>query len=149
MREYLTVTPDDDGKRVDIFLAEHFSVTRTASARLLDEGAALVNDAPAAKNRKLKSGESVSLELPPVKETETLPENIPLSIVYEDDDILDAYKEKRAKALYSEDERQVLRQSHKNTQVQKLYDAYLGKPNSHKAHELLHTTYQARIGFND
>ena len=87
MREYLTVSADDDGKRVDIFLAEHFSVTRTAAARLLDEGAALVNDAAAAKNRKLKAGESVSLELPPVKETETLPENIPLTIVYEDEDI--------------------------------------------------------------
>jgi len=67
----------------------------------------------------------------------------------EDDDIQDTFRAKRAAALYSEDERQQLRQSHKNTQVQKLYDEYLGKPNSHKAHELLHTTYEARIGFND
>lgn len=67
----------------------------------------------------------------------------------EDDDILDTYKEKRAKALYSEDERLALRQSHKNPQVQQLYDDFLGKPNSHKAHELLHTTYKARVGFND
>ena len=68
---------------------------------------------------------------------------------HEADDILDTYKEKRAKALYSEDQRLSLRQSHRNPQVQKLYDEYLGKPNSHKAHELLHTTYKARIGFND
>lgn len=67
----------------------------------------------------------------------------------EDDDILDTYKQKRANALYSEDKRQQLRQSHKNPQVQKLYDEFLGAPNSHKAHELLHTHYQARIGFND
>ena len=67
----------------------------------------------------------------------------------EDDDIQDTFRAKRAAALYSEDERQVLRQSHKNPQVQKLYDEFLGKPNSHKAHELLHTTYRARIGFND
>ena len=67
----------------------------------------------------------------------------------EDDDILDTYKEKRANALYSEDERQTLRQSHKNPQVQKLYEDFLGKPNSHKAHELLHTTYEARVGYND
>ena len=67
----------------------------------------------------------------------------------EDDDIQDTFRAKRATALYSEDERQQLRQSHKNTQVQKLYDEFLGKPNSHKAHELLHTTYQARVGFND
>lgn len=62
----------------------------------------------------------------------------------EDADILDTYKEKRANALYTEDERQQVRQSHNNTQIQKLYDEFLGKPNSHKAHELLHTTYEKR-----
>lgn len=67
----------------------------------------------------------------------------------EDDDILDTYKEKRARALYSEDERLVLRQSHNNPQIQALYEEYLGEPNSHKAHVLLHTTYEARVGFND
>ncbi len=67
----------------------------------------------------------------------------------EGDDILDTYKEKRAQALYSEDERQVLRQSHKNPQIIELYEKYLGEPNSHKAHELLHTTYAAREGFNE
>ena len=65
----------------------------------------------------------------------------------EDVDILDTYKEKRAAALYSEDERQTLRQSHKNPQVQELYRDYLGEPNSHKAHELLHTTYKAKVRF--
>lgn len=64
-------------------------------------------------------------------------------------DILDTYKEKRAAALYSEDERQVLRQSHKNPQIQQLYAEFLGEPNSHKAHELLHTTYAPRVGFNE
>ena len=59
----------------------------------------------------------------------------------EDLDILDTFKAKRAAALYSEDERQVLRQSHNNPQIKALYDEYLGEPNSHKAHELLHTTY--------
>ena len=65
----------------------------------------------------------------------------PCFLPNEDDDILDTYKEKRAKALYSEDERQVIRQSHNNTQIQELYEKFLGEPNSHKAHELLHTTY--------
>ena len=67
----------------------------------------------------------------------------------EPDDIIDTYKEKRAKALYSEDERQVIRQSHNNPQIIELYDKFLGEPNSHKAHELLHTTYAAREGFNE
>ena len=66
----------------------------------------------------------------------------------EDNDIVDTYRQKRADALYSEDERNALRQSHNNPQIKELYDKFLGEPNSHKAHELLHTTYQAREGFN-
>ena len=73
----------------------------------------------------------------------------PAFLPNEDDDILDTYIQKRANALYSEDERQVIRQSHNNPQIKQLYNEFLGEPNSHKAHELLHTTYQARIGFND
>ena len=50
----------------------------------------------------------------------------------------------RAKALYSEDTAKTLRKSHDNPQIKKIYDEYLEKPNSHKAHRLLHTTYTAR-----
>ena len=73
----------------------------------------------------------------------------PVFLPNEDDDILDTYIQKRANALYSEDERQVIRQSHNNPQIKQLYDEFLGAPNSHKAHHLLHTTYSAREGFND
>ena len=72
----------------------------------------------------------------------------PCFLPNEDDDIIDTYKEKRAKALYSEDEKQTVRQSHNNPQIVELYDKFLGAPNSHKAHKLLHTTYAAREGFN-
>ena len=50
----------------------------------------------------------------------------------------------RASALYSEDERLTLRKSHENTVMQKIYEEYLGKPGSHKAHELFHTHYEER-----
>ena len=72
----------------------------------------------------------------------------PCFLPNEDDDIIDTYKEKRAKALYTEDERQTIRQSHNNPQIIELYDKFLGAPNSHKAHKLLHTTYAGREGFN-
>ena len=62
-------------------------------------------------------------------------------------DIIDTYKDKRAEALYSEDERQMIRQSHNNAQLKALYSKFLGEPNSHKAHELLHTTYSRREAF--
>ena len=50
----------------------------------------------------------------------------------------------RAKALYGEDAGKAKRKSHENKEVQKLYDEFLGKPNSHKAHEVLHTHYVKR-----
>ena len=49
------------------------------------------------------------------------------------------YREKRARALYSEDERKVLRKSHENPDLMKLYGEWLGEPNGHLAHHLLHT----------
>ena len=53
-------------------------------------------------------------------------------------------KELRAKALYGEDEGKKLRKSHENPSIKKLYAEFLGEPNSHRAHKLLHTTYVTR-----
>ena len=50
----------------------------------------------------------------------------------------------RAKALYNEDASMSLRKSHENPVVKEIYDTYLGAPGSHKAHEILHTTYVKR-----
>ena len=68
----------------------------------------------------------------------------PCFLPNEESNILDTYKAKRAAALYSEDESKAVRVSHNNPQIIELYETYLGEPNSHKAHELLHTTYQAK-----
>jgi len=65
--------------------------------------------------------------------------------------IVEAYKRldvdpraARAAGLYAEDEAKTIRKSHENPDIQKLYKEFLGEPNSHKAHELLHTTYTDR-----
>lgn len=50
----------------------------------------------------------------------------------------------RAKALYDEDASKKLRKSHENPEIKQIYEEYLGKPNGHKSHELLHTTYEKR-----
>lgn len=71
----------------------------------------------------------------------------PCFLPNEDADILDTFRAKRAAALYREDEGKPVRVSHKNSQVQKLYDEFLGEPNSHLAHELLHTHYTSRTRF--
>ncbi|MFW5985786.1 MAG: NADH-dependent [FeFe] hydrogenase, group A6 [Halanaerobiales bacterium] len=52
--------------------------------------------------------------------------------------------EKRIDGIYGIDKEMKLRKSHENPMIQKLYEEYLGEPNSHKAHELLHTEYTPR-----
>ncbi len=54
----------------------------------------------------------------------------------------------RAKALYDIDAASKLRKSHENPAIKELYETYLGEPGSHKAHELLHTTYVKRGLYN-
>ena len=53
----------------------------------------------------------------------------------------------RAKALYSIDEASVLRKSHENPEIKAVYEEFFGKPGSHLAHEILHTTYVKRDKF--
>ena len=50
----------------------------------------------------------------------------------------------RASVLYNIDSKMPLRMSHENPAIKELYETYLGQPNSHKAHEILHTTYVKR-----
>ena len=57
-------------------------------------------------------------------------------------------KSLRAAALYGEDAGKAKRKSHENVQLKALYDEYLGEPNSHRAHELLHTHYTAKPKYN-
>jgi iron only hydrogenase large subunit-like protein len=52
--------------------------------------------------------------------------------------------EKRAAAIYQQDEALTIRKSHDNPEIKKIYKDYFGEPNSHKAHELLHTHYVER-----
>jgi len=56
---------------------------------------------------------------------------------------------RRAKVLYTIDEASTFRKSHENTAVKQLYEEFLGKPLSHKSHELLHTKYSKRNSYED
>ncbi len=58
-------------------------------------------------------------------------------------------RELRAKALYDQDASSAVRKSHENPAIKALYDEYFGEPNSHKAHEVLHTSYVKRGLYND
>ena len=83
------------GDRTDKFLAlQDTGITRSAAAALIEQGCCLVNGKIAAKNQKLKTGDTVTLDVPEAQPADVLPENIPLDIVYEDSDLLVVNKPK-------------------------------------------------------
>lgn len=85
---YCEVQPDDAGTRLDQFASKCADLTRSAAARLIEEGAVIVNSKAVAKNYKVTAGDAVEITLPEPEPAEALPENIPLDIVYEDADII-------------------------------------------------------------
>ena len=83
-----TVTDTDKGKRLDAFLAEVADISRSAAAKLIDEGLAVVNGKREPKKYAVKQNDVIDFTPPEIKEAEALPENIPLNVVYEDDYII-------------------------------------------------------------
>lgn len=82
---------DDAGERVDKVLAQRLAaegLSRSALARLCDEGRVTVRGTPVKANQRLKPGDEVRVDVPPPPPSEAEPEDIPLPIVYEDDDLL-------------------------------------------------------------
>ena len=78
----------DAGKRLDSFVSESLGVSRSAAARLIEDGSVTLDGRTVGKNYKLRGGESVEAVLPEPEPCEALPEDIPLDIVYEDADII-------------------------------------------------------------
>lgn len=76
------------GKRLDVAVAEAAEVTRSAAARLIEDGNVTVNGGRSAKNAKLREGDLVDILLPAPAAAEALPQDIPLDIVYEDADVV-------------------------------------------------------------
>ena len=84
----LTVAEGSVGARLDAFVAEGTDMTRSAAARLIESGDVTVNGKTVAKNYRLRMGDGVEIRLPEPEECEAIPQNIPLDIVYEDDDLI-------------------------------------------------------------
>ena len=89
MQLTLTATTEDRGQRIDAWLAARTEgLTRSAAARLLESGSVLIDGAPAAKNYRLTGDETVSLTRPEAEDTTVEAQDIPLDVVYEDDDVI-------------------------------------------------------------
>ena len=80
--------------RVDSFLAERGDMTRSAAAKLCDNGAVTIGGKPCRKKDIVSVGDEVAVELPDPVEAEAKPQDIPISVVYEDDQLLVVNKPK-------------------------------------------------------
>ncbi|MBQ2384491.1 MAG: RluA family pseudouridine synthase [Oscillospiraceae bacterium] len=80
---------DMPGERLDAFLARAVpELTRSAAQRLIEEGQVRRNGRPGKKNDKLSVGDAVEYTIPEPKETDIVPTQMDLKIVYEDEDLL-------------------------------------------------------------
>lgn len=87
--EIFTIETDDVNKRVDVFLNEEMEdVSRSALQKNIEKGNITVNGEKIGKNYKLHLGDIVEAELPPPENIDIVPEDIPLDIMYEDDDLI-------------------------------------------------------------
>ncbi len=95
MSESFTFTAASAGVRIDKYLTENLEgFTRSAVSRLIDDDNVVVNGKAVHKNYKLKANDSINVFVPDAVPLETTAENIPLDIVYEDDDLLVVNKPK-------------------------------------------------------
>lgn len=78
----------DKGKRLDAFLSEVADISRSAAAKLIEDGLCTVGGKAQPKKYSVKVGDEIDFTPPEIKEAEALPENIPLEVVYEDSDII-------------------------------------------------------------
>ena len=88
MTRELTAATEHAGVRLDAFLSADGALTRSQAARLIAEGRVRVNGKPAAKSASLSGGETVTVDVPQLRETALPPQDIPLDVVYEDDDVI-------------------------------------------------------------
>ena len=91
----LTFTVEESGDRIDALLAHMVeSLSRNAAQRLLEEGMVLLNSGLARKNDRVSVGDVVQVTLPQAEEIPLIPQNLPLQVIYEDEDLIVVDKER-------------------------------------------------------
>ena len=85
----MTLYAEFDGERLDAFLARSVeNLSRSGAQKLLEEGCVLLQGKPGRKNDKLKAGDTVEVTIPEPKAVDIAPREMPLDILYEDEDVL-------------------------------------------------------------
>lgn len=87
-QERIIITENEAGMRADVALAALLEITRSNMQRLLEEGRAVKGGKVLKSNYKVKLGDEIIVELPEPQPLDVQPENIPLDIIYEDEDVV-------------------------------------------------------------
>ncbi|OQB25157.1 MAG: Ribosomal large subunit pseudouridine synthase D [Firmicutes bacterium ADurb.Bin182] len=83
----LTFFAEKDGERLDVFCARACSETRSYMQRVVASGNVYVNERTEKSNYRLKKGDNIRIMMPEPEKSEVEPQNIPLEVLYQDDDI--------------------------------------------------------------
>ncbi len=86
--EVVTADAEDAGARIDVCLAAKLGVSRSNMQKLLEEGRVKRGDKVLKANYKVRAGEVYTVDIPEPEPIEAVPEDIPLDIIYEDDDVV-------------------------------------------------------------
>lgn len=86
--ETVTAEAEDAGTRADVFLAVKLGVSRNNMQKLLEDGRVKRGEKIIKANYKVRAGEMFVVDIPEPEPIEAVPENIPLDIIYEDDDVV-------------------------------------------------------------
>lgn len=86
--ETVTAEAEDIGTRADVFLAAKLGVSRSNMQKLLEDGRVKRGEKIIKANYKVRAGEMFVVDIPEPEPIEAVPENIPLDIIYEDDDVV-------------------------------------------------------------
>ena len=87
-QESLIITEEQAGQRADVGLAALLDITRSNMQKLLEDGRAVKGSKVLKANYKLRAGDEIVVTLPEPQPLDAQPENIPLDIIYEDDDVI-------------------------------------------------------------
>ena len=82
------VTAEQNGTRLDVWLAEAAEISRSRAAQLIEEGQVLLRGKPAKKRDTVSAGDRVVYTIPEPTEIEAVPQDLPIEIIYEDDHLL-------------------------------------------------------------
>ena len=88
------IVVDIENMRLDSYIASKYDISRTMVQKLIEEGNVLVNEKEKKISYKVQIGDNIKINIPKPQETNIKPENIPIEIVYEDNDIIVVNKPK-------------------------------------------------------